>query len=354
MLSGDLPQLQNSANGVIVRHSEYIQDIGPTNDFKANTYPLNPGMDQTFPWLSQIAMAFTEYKWRGCVFTYKTTSSDLVTSTNPSLGTVMMATDYNAVEEPFSDKRAMNNYEFTTSSKPSLSFMHGIECEKTQTANNILYTRDGKPPPNADIRLYDIGQFCIATQGMQSTALDATIGELWCTYEIEFLKPRFDVDAGLEFDVYTGNTVSTATRLLGDPGAWSNYGNLGGQLSSNDTTGYLRYEFPADSSDKTFQIWMTSSGATASVNNATTFATQQVFNCAHISSLLNQSNTTNLKQNEIFFLGYFRVGNVTSANQLPFIEWTWANTPVTDRLPTGVGYMNFTISEVNRDLPNLV
>ena len=50
--------------------------------------------------------------------------------------------------------------------------------------------RNSAVPANADARLYDLGTFSIATVGMQADS--GVAGELWCTFEVELLKPKFN------------------------------------------------------------------------------------------------------------------------------------------------------------------
>lgn len=355
-----MPGIKNSTNGVIIRHKEYIGDIGPSSLFAVSHFPLNPGMDQTFPWLSQIAMAFTEYKWRGMIFTFKTTSSDLVTSTNPSLGTVIMSTDYNAAEEPFEDKRTMENYEFTTSSKPSLSFVHAIECEKNQTAHPTLYTRDGPPPLNADIRLYDIGSFAIATQGMQSTVETATIGELWCSYEIEFLKPRFDTDAGLEYDTWYNKTQASNVFPFGQASGLVYEGNLGGTLHLSDSQvkpaagQQVRYYFPADSSGKSFNIWflveyaITSSGNMALPQLGTSNITPS-YAVLGSSTPLWSANASDISGRRLYFNVFVKVGNIANQSNLPYLNISFSDI-TSGAFGSGGTKTAFFVNETNRSL----
>jgi hypothetical protein len=194
------PMIVNSANsgGFIMRHREYLGDVLASTNFAITKYPLNPGLVLTFPWLSQPAEAFEEYRFRGLIFEFKSTSSDAVLSTaaNSALGTVIMATQYNALSPIFPDKRTMENYEFANSGKPSISFIHPVECAQSQTPVDHLYVRTGSVPDGADIRLYDLADFYIATQGMQVAG--GTIGELWCTFEIEFYKPKLVAGIGYE------------------------------------------------------------------------------------------------------------------------------------------------------------
>jgi len=194
LMTGGLspPQIVNSSShgGFIVRHREYLGDIEATTAFALASYPLNPGMSESFPWLSTVANSFEQYKWRGVVFEFKSLSSDAIlsASTSSALGAVIMATEYNSLNDNFADKNEMENHEFSNSRKPSLNFLHPVECKGSLTSIDLLYVRSGAIPSNADLRLYDLGKTEIATVGMQ--AASGVAGELWVTYEVELYKPQ--------------------------------------------------------------------------------------------------------------------------------------------------------------------
>lgn len=195
MSGAALPVIKNSSTGIIIRHKEYLGDINPSTEFNVNSYPINPGIEKTFPWLSQIAGSFEEYEFRGLLFQFRSMSSDSVLSatSNTSLGTVIMATEYNVVLPSFTTKAQMENHEFAISCKPSCSLLHPIECARGQTPVTRLFIRNNPVETGADPRLYDLGNFQIATQGMQNVVdptENASIGELWCSYEVKFLKPK--------------------------------------------------------------------------------------------------------------------------------------------------------------------
>jgi len=267
-----VPNVQNSMNGVIIRHKEFIGNVQPTTPFTVTAYDLNPGMDTTFPWLSQIAPAFQQYKWRGIIFTYKSTSADLVSGTNPSLGSIIMATDYNAAQMPIRTKREMLNYEFSTTTKPSNSTLHMVECARSQTTNNdLFFTRDGEVPQNQAKSLYDLGTFYIATDGMQSPGdSDAQIGELWVSYEVEFLKPKFSLSTGVEEDIFYFDplTIISSDPTYAMPGGnlqnATRSGNLGCRLTYvGENLNTLQCIFPKDSSGKSFMIFYACGADTA-------------------------------------------------------------------------------------------
>jgi len=215
------PMITNSVvtGGVILRHREYLRDINAAIDFTSQQYPVNPGITATFPWLSQIATSFEQYKFRGLVFEFKSMAADVVLSSAAStaLGTVIMGTKYNVLEQPFTNKFEMENWEYTSSCKPSSSMFHPIECAASQTPVDMLYIRNSNVTQGAiagDLRLYDLCNFNIAVQGMQNTGglANGSIGELWATYEIELYKPKLEEDISTQsahFDEHSRSVGGT-------------------------------------------------------------------------------------------------------------------------------------------------
>lgn len=181
----------NSARTVTLSHREYICDIYSSKtagQFEIQNFPLNPGNPTTFPWLSQVAAQFQEYRLDGMIFQFKSMSADALNSTNTALGSVMMATNYNVNQPLFDSKYEMENTQFSTSVKPSMSAMHPIECARGESVLNVLYVAPGgNIPDGAAPSQYTFGNFQIATTGFQ--AANVNIGELWVTYEVTLMKP---------------------------------------------------------------------------------------------------------------------------------------------------------------------
>lgn len=204
--------------GVVVRHREYLGDIrtdaSTAGAFNSVLFSINPGDERTFPWLSQIACNYEEFDMQGCIFEFRSMSADALNSTNTALGTVIMATQYNAAADPFESKSAMENYQYGCSGKPSQNLMHPIECEPRQTVlGGLLYTRGGAVPAGDDPRLYDLGNFQIATQGGQAT--NTNLGELWVTYQCCLLKPKLYSLLGNDINAYF--MTNAATSAGADP-----------------------------------------------------------------------------------------------------------------------------------------
>lgn len=192
---GRPPSVVNHPDGrVIIRHAEYLEDVPSATAFAIATYPLNPGMQQTFPWLSRIAQNFEEWLPRGIFFEFKTTSSDMIVtgSTTPALGQISMATQYNSLDSNFANNVQLLNYENASTCKPSQNLRHYVECKRSQTVMDEMYIRTGSIPPNADLRLYDLGKTSVSASNMQADG--KMMGQLWISYEIELRKPKIPQD----------------------------------------------------------------------------------------------------------------------------------------------------------------
>jgi len=191
-VSAPVPFMHSGDQSTIVRHTEYLGDV--TSSATANTfaissaYPLNPGIIDSFPWLSTIANQYQEYNFRGVAFEFRSTSADAIaSSTNTALGSVIMGTTYNPAAAVFTSKIQMLNEYFSVDCKPSENMIHYVECDPKENPFNILYVRAVSSTTPANIQNYDLGNFYIATAGFQGT--NVVCGELWVTYEVELRKP---------------------------------------------------------------------------------------------------------------------------------------------------------------------
>lgn len=212
---------KSGENGTIeVIHQEYIDDVYGSSDFEVQEFDINPGQSNGFPWLSRIAQNFEEYELLGMVFQFRSTSATALNSTNTALGVLMMATNYDVLEPNFASKRELEAYMFSTSTSPSVSCMHPVECDPRENAMSTMYVRTLGVPPGADQRMYDMGRFQIATQGMQASA---NIGEIWVSYHIRLMKPKLSTEAigesAIHIEEYPYLSGEAPSSYLGtDPG----------------------------------------------------------------------------------------------------------------------------------------
>lgn len=216
LLAPEPPTIINDSvkGGITFRHKEYLRDIvtSPTaGAFSIDSYLINAGNEKTFPWLSQVAQNFEQYSLEGCIFEFRSMSADALNSTNTALGSVIMATNYDAVDVAFKSKGEMENYEWGMSCKPSVNMLHPIECAPRQTAITELYVLNGNVPSGADPRLYHWGNMQIATNGFQGT--NVNIGELWVTYQVRLLKPKLYTALGFEIGTFSLRNSSYTNAL---------------------------------------------------------------------------------------------------------------------------------------------
>lgn len=324
----------NSPNsGVIVRHREYIQDVisSPVaGQFKNETFMIQPGDGNTFPWLAAIAENFQEYKLRGMLFEFKSLSADALNSTNTALGSVIMATNYNPVLPAFTNKFEMEQYQFVTNGRPSINLVHPIECAPSETPLDHLYIRTGAVTNGLDPRFYDFGKFQIATTGMQGTSVN--VGELWVTYEIELYKPRSSptgVGGGMGSAIFADSVAPPSnTNLFGGLAA-----DPDNTLPCTVNANILRFPDVAVGSAYLVDFYMSSATPAATLNiNTPTYIDCELYGLMNSQSPTNgAANATNCKVSYVViitgnnpsmsFAGTFPSGGASGSRLLQVTCW---------------------------------
>lgn len=236
-------------NSVRITHKEYLGNIDGSVGFATQTYPLNPGMSTTFPWLAAIARNYQQYRINGLIFNYVSTSAFALGTTNSALGKVILATNYNAEDPAFTSTVSMLATQFSNYARPADAVAHAIECAPTDTANNVYYVRTDLDGKQKDLRVTDLGFTQISTEGMQSTS---EVGGLWITYDITLMKPILNAEAVVSdgFDQFINTTINlelwnSTTEIR------NNY--LGGTtVSTGDPNEGFCYVFPPQTSTGTY------------------------------------------------------------------------------------------------------
>jgi hypothetical protein len=195
------PTLQYSADGksAVMSHREFIRDIPGSVLFTTNQIAVNPGLPESFPWLSNIAPNFESYIFEALEFDFEDASNTTYT------GTVMAAIDYDASDDAPLSKVQMASYEGFVRSAAWNSFAN-ISPPRDLHKRSSYYVRTGSLAANQDIKLYDTGNFFIATQGQADTA---NVGELYVKYRVRFTTPQLgNIAVGLARSAKITNNVS--------------------------------------------------------------------------------------------------------------------------------------------------
>jgi len=221
-------QGRGGASGVRICNREFIQDVSGTVAFFNQTFSINPGVRATFPWLASVADSFEQYKIHGLVFEYRPTSG-MVTGTSTALGTVVLSTQYDVFDTPFTSKQSAEAYEFAVSIVPYSSAMHCIECDPKENVTGVLYVRTTDLTSGANAQLYDMGNLNLITVGMPTNA--TLVGELWVSYDVEFFKPKISGFGGPSYCWFASSAPVGAGGPLGN--AQPQLGPFPGGLVSN-------------------------------------------------------------------------------------------------------------------------
>lgn len=181
--SSPKPNVQNlRKNGIQVSHREYLSEISGSVTFTSEQYPINPGLGSTFPWLSSIARRYESYNFKRLHFSFETESP---TSTP---GAVMHAVDYDASDSAPTNKVSLMSYEGSVRSAPWVDSTFSA-LSSSLHKSKTYYIRSGALNANQDIKMYDVGNYFIATQGQTGTAV---LGELYVEYVVDLFTPQLD------------------------------------------------------------------------------------------------------------------------------------------------------------------
>lgn len=188
-MGDSIPSISSSGRETRIVYREYIGELTTgaiAGQFNAVTYEVNPGNCVTFPWLSTIALQYDQYRPNGIIFEFRSTATDATLTA--SLGSVLIATEYDVSDPDYTSKQTMMNCAYSSESKTSSTQLHGIECDPTELQHNVYYTRAMGVVVN-DKNDYDICKTTFATQG-GGLAANQSVGSLYVHYDFTFFKEQ--------------------------------------------------------------------------------------------------------------------------------------------------------------------
>lgn len=207
-----------------ITYREYVCDIyGPENtSFGNQVFPLNPGLEGTFPFLSQIAENYEEYEIKQLLFHFRSSIAPIGASNTGQVGEVIMSTNYNASSEPYTDKQTMLSAALSMSGRVTQNQNHGVECDPAKLSGTPgKYVRSGPIPQDEDLKSYDHGLLNVAVAGIPSEYTNQPVGQLWVAYTVVLRKPKkfSSLGWGISRDVFcnlsrNGLSLTNASPLL--------------------------------------------------------------------------------------------------------------------------------------------
>jgi len=221
------PRMNTLKSGnMVVTHREYLSDINVTTtgfdlQFK---FGINPGNSALFPWLSQVAQRFELYSFRYLRVIYEPQTS------TTSVGTLMLAIDYDASDPAPTSKTQMMSYKNAVRSPFWFACTHdsaSADLHRLKT-NYILV---GEPPLQSDIKTFDIGNLWVAVQS-DSSSLPFSAGELYVEYSVELITPQINPDTLSSLVIGGPFATMSITNPMGT--APTVYGPLSVQVFTDD------------------------------------------------------------------------------------------------------------------------
>lgn len=225
-------QAAGGANCLRIRHREFLGDVttgGVAGQFTNYSYPINVGLRETFPFLSQVADNYEEYVMGGLVFEFISTASPYLATS--ALGSIIASMEYNPTAPPFTSKYQMENSANAVSNRLDKSIMYGVECAHGVNPQNSYFIRTGASA--APLTSTDMGTFQIAVAPGNGVPTNSVVGELWVTYDVCLDRPVLNANRPGVVRLTRG-TVST-TNIFGSTQSTTNYSS--GILSGTTVTG---------------------------------------------------------------------------------------------------------------------
>lgn len=296
---GSIPSMHNDSQSIVVRHKEYLGPVLGSTGFKVQSvYSINPGVAQTFPWLSQVASRFQEYRIKGAVFHYVPTSGTSVSGTNPALGSVMIQTSYRANDSQPTSKIEMMNEYWACEGAPSETFCHPLECNPKENPFNVQYVRNHDVPEGDSVLMYDIGKTFLATSGMPATG--NPVGDLWVTYEVELKKPVLYSNVALSATSSFVRFAGVPTSLSLYSGAVTESGNV--DVTAGETAYVLDMKFP-NSGTYIVTTMVRATGSTSWTTTGTPTVTNAVLSGIDVEGVL-KIQAANFSSGQGFMVTY--------------------------------------------------
>jgi len=177
------------ANSIVIEREETVAFIVSNATAKLPTiqkFRVNPGNYGVFPWGSSVALGYESWEPLGMQFYVESSAGEMVSSSDNSLGTVILAAQYNTYARDWDSIMELENANDSVYCKVSQSPMLGIECKRNLRGAKSLYVSQSDPDA-AGKAFYDLCDVFVGTYGLQGTSV--RVGALKVRYRIKLFNP---------------------------------------------------------------------------------------------------------------------------------------------------------------------
>ncbi len=145
-----------------------------------NTYALNPGLSSSFPWLSNEALGWEQYRFNRVRFIF------VPGSPTTSVGNLIMGPDYDSSDPAPVGETQFSSYKDVEEANVYLRFHTELTPSRMLGGVREKYIRSGSLSSSQDVKLYDSGNFFVACTGTTV----ANSGKLWVEYDVTLINPQ--------------------------------------------------------------------------------------------------------------------------------------------------------------------
>lgn len=206
-----------SLRNLRVKHREYLGSISSdANKNIREVYEINPGLEQTFPWLGPIASRFETYQFEDLSFNF---TSSVGTSYE---GVIGIFPDYDA-DDDNSQLSKLELYQFQDCVRGPIWANPKMRCSRQNLRKRKTYYTRHKDI-STDKKSCDTCSLIVAGNTENASH---EVGELWCEYTVTLHTPQCPDDDPLEVAGDSTNLFD-ATTPLSDTSTTSQYMDLEG------------------------------------------------------------------------------------------------------------------------------
>jgi hypothetical protein len=193
---------ESDTGAVTVSYRMYVRDVfAPgsqdqvnaatrASTFSTQVLDINPGLEASFPWLSQLASNYEQYQMHQLIYTFVSTVSNFETTTGVT-GDVLMLHQQNSQDRLPTEAWQMKNTHGVVSGQVTDDLLCGIECDPAKTpGDDIKFVRYQGLDSDVDPEKYDKGRLVVATANCPPQLLGQKIGEIWCSYTVTLAVPK--------------------------------------------------------------------------------------------------------------------------------------------------------------------
>jgi len=205
------PIISQNPKSMRVRHRELVVPsiLGSVAFGVANTLSLNPGLAGVFPWLSNMALNWEQYR------VHKLRAEYIPIAPSSTQGDILLSPDYDATDStPTTEQQASDNQDTVTDSCWQRVTLD-MNPESLMGGVSRKFTRNSAIA--GDLKTFDLGKLYVITNNASGTP---SFGKLFLEYDFEFFVPKsspLDSAVSKGTSLFSRSTAQSFTNNVAAP-----------------------------------------------------------------------------------------------------------------------------------------